>query len=221
MRLPPARPPHPTGRSRSGRVAALLTLAALGCSTDTTPTDPGSPNPPPGGLVLASGELRLPAAINESDPGSHEVFVVLQELRPDLRPTSGRELVLTLRDASRPGLACGSDEPEDGCATLDWSGDPEDPRVPAEGRFVNRLRIELVTGVKDLYLSRSFRLNDLPDIVDPNHEHTAIGGSGQDWSLVLPTSLAAGSDLELRIVMTKWQAPAVRIAYEIRIPDVS
>jgi hypothetical protein len=221
MRPPFPRPAVWSQRLAIGRGIAVTLLAALGCSTDTTPTDPGGggPGPSPGGLVLASGELQLPAAVDENDSGYHEVFVVLQELRPDLMPTSGRELVVRLRDASRPGLVCASDEPEDGCATIDWSGDPADPRVPPEGRFVNRLRVELDTGVKDLFLSRSFRLNDLPDIVDPNHEHTAIDGGGREWVLRLPTDLVAGGDLQLRVVLTKWQAPQVRIAYQIRIPD--
>jgi hypothetical protein len=201
--------------------AALALLVALGCSTDSTPTDPGTPNPAPGGLVLASGTLVLPAAIDQNDAGSHEVFVVLQALRPDLMATSGRELVVALRDAGRPGQQCPSDEPEDGCASIDWSDDPASPRVPADGRFLNRLRVELDTGVKDLYLSRDFRLKDVPDIVDPNHRHTAIGGNERQWVVVLPTDLAAGSEIELRLVMTKWQAPDVRIGYEIRIPDAT
>lgn len=218
-------------RSIAHRVAVppVLALAvglimALGCgSGDSTPTDPATPptpSPPSaGGLVLTSGELVLPGAGTESDSGNHEVLIVRHQLRSDLEGTSGRLLVLSLQDLSRPTQSCPSEEPEDGCATLDWSADPEDPRVPPDGQFVNRLDFELTSGPRRAYLSRSFHLNDVPDRIDPLREHTAVGGTASEWQLVLPAALEPDTPLELRVVMTKWQPPDVRIGYEIRLAE--
>jgi hypothetical protein len=197
---------------------------ALGCGSGVSaPTDPATPpTPDPSsadGLVLASGELILPGAGNENDSGNHEVLVARHQLRSDLEGTSGRLLVLSLRDLTRPSQSCPSEEPEDGCATVDWSADPEEPRVPPEGQFVNRLDFELTSGPRRLYLSRSFHLNDVPDRVDPLRQHTAVGGTASEWQLVLPAALQPDTPLELRVVMTKWQPPSVRIGYEIRLAE--
>lgn len=219
--------PRPVHRPAlaAARLSALVLLLWLGCgSGEPSPTEPGGPGgppqpPPPGtaDLVLASGEISLPGASRKNEPGHHEVFVASHLVRADLPATSGQPLRLRLRDASRPGLACPSEEPEDGCATVDWSGDPAEPRVPPGGIFENRLDLELVSGPRRLYLSRTFRLNDIPDLADPLREHTAIGGTGREWQLVLPAALEPETLLELRVIMTKWQAPSVRVAYEIVI----
>ena len=203
--------------------AGLFGALALGCDSGS-PTDPGGgPGPPPGpgpsGLVLAAGELRVPAAIDSDEPGFHEVFFVLQRLRPDLAPTAGRRLVVTLRDLTRPGQQCASDEPEDGCVTIDWSADPAEPRTPANGLFVNRLRLTLEAGERDYFLSRTMALNDVPDLIDPNRRHTPIGGLPIRWQTVLPTNIVPGSDLELRLVLTKWQPPEVRIGFAVELLD--
>jgi len=219
-------PIDPSFRGRG--TAALALVVALACgSGEPTPTDPGggpgeppTPAPPsPTQLVLASGELALPGAAQEGDPGSHEVLIAGHLVRSDLPATSGKLLILTLRDATRPALACASEDPEDGCATIDWSDDPDRPRVPPDGAFENRLDLELVSGVRRLYLSRTLRLNGVPDLVDPLREHTAVGGSGQEWHLILPAALEPETRLDLRLIMTKWQAPDVRIAYEVRVVE--
>lgn len=44
-----------------------------------------------------------------------------------------------------------------------------------------------------------------------------MGGSAREWSTVLPSGLVAGGTFELRLVMTKFDAPAVSIAYEVRV----
>jgi len=155
--------------------------------------------------------------VQEGDPGSHEVLIVSHVLRSDLPATSGRLLIVSLRDATRPSQACASDEPEDGCATVDWSEDPSRPRVPPGGVFDNRLDLELVSGSRRLYLSRTLRLNDVPDLIDPLREHTAVSGAGTEWHLQLPAALEPETRLELRVIMTKWQARNVRIAYQVRV----
>ena len=199
-----------------------LLLAVLGsCGDLGSPTDPGpDPDPAPGtqgGTVLGSGTFTLPGALASGDPGEHEVFLINHDLRPDLEPTSGRRLVVELRDASRATMVCPTDEPEDGCATIDWSGQAEQPGVPEGGLFINRLEVVLRSGPREYYLSRTLRLENVPDLVDPNHEHTAIPGAGRAWSVVLPEDLLGDRNLRLRIVLTKWQPPNLRIAYEIRV----
>ncbi|MDX1503801.1 MAG: hypothetical protein R3325_15685 [Thermoanaerobaculia bacterium] len=220
--------PDESGRlaRRAGwRAAALFATLLAACGESDSPTAPGPPPPPPPGpgpeLVLASTELVLPAALSRGDAGEHESYFVAARVRPDLGPTAGARLIVTLQDVSRPGLACASDEPEDGCATVDWSGDPADPRVPAGGVFLNRLRLELASGARDYFLSRTLRLAEVPDLIDPNRQHTAIGGVELRWESVLATDLRPGSDLELRLVMTKWQPPQVRIRVQVLLQPAS
>ena len=188
-------------------------------SGEPSPTAPGpAPPPPTSGRVLASGEISLPAATAPGEAGDHEPFTVDQALRTDLDGSSGARLVVTLRDLSRPGILCDDDDPQRSeCAAIDWSDDPAEPRVPPDGVFLNRLTVELATGDRDYYLSRDFRLADVPDLIDPNHEHTAIGGNPVRWETTLPADLVGGSGLRLRFVLSKWQPPAVRIGFAVTI----
>ena len=201
----------------------------LSCGGPGSPTAPGpapAPDPVPGpdpapsvGVVLMSGTLTLPAALDRGDIGEHQEYIVNERLPEDLEPTSGRTLVVELRDATRPELTCTADEPEAGCATVDWSAEPGLPGVPAGGLFVNRLEIELASGAVEYYLSRTLRLAAVPDLVDPAQEHTAVGGSGLTWTAVLPANLESDRNLRLRLVLTKWQPPDVEIAFEVRVID--
>lgn len=211
-------------------VAAAFLACALGCSsggeggdlpTAPPPGGPPPPPPPPGAAVeLASGSFTLTAATNPGEPGNHEVLRADHVLTAVAAGTANQRLVLELEDVSRPLLACGNDEPESGCATVDWSADPAEPQVPGSGVFDNRVSIELVSGVRDFYLSRTRQLAEVPDVADPNREHTAIGGFPERWEGSLPTDLLNGGSLELRVVMTKWQLPAVRIGYRILLEEI-
>jgi hypothetical protein len=42
-----------------------------------------------------------------------------------------------------------------------------------------------------------------------------VGGSARTWSTTLAENLAAGGALELRVVMTKFDVPAVTIGYQV------
>jgi len=44
-----------------------------------------------------------------------------------------------------------------------------------------------------------------------------VGGSARTWRTTLKDDIDPGSEIELRLVMTKFGAPAVDIAYEIRV----
>ena len=44
-----------------------------------------------------------------------------------------------------------------------------------------------------------------------------MGGSARVWEAVLPADLVPGSEVELRLVMTKFQAPEARVAWELRL----
>ena len=224
--------------TRSPLITRFLTPAlcfslalSASCGGPGSPTAPGpapapGPGPTPGpgpapsaGIVLMSGTLRLPAALDRGDVGEHQEYIVNRRLPEDLEPTSGRTLVIELRDATRPALICTDDEPEAGCATVDWSAEPGLPGVPANGLFINRLEVELAFGAVEYYLSRTLRLAAVPDLVDPTREHTAVGGSGRIWTAVLPANVEGDRNLRLRLVLTKWQPPDVEIAFEVRVVD--
>ncbi len=44
-----------------------------------------------------------------------------------------------------------------------------------------------------------------------------MGGSAREWGAVLPADLEAGGAVGLRLVMTKFEGDAARIAYEVRL----
>ena len=48
-----------------------------------------------------------------------------------------------------------------------------------------------------------------------------MGGSAHLWSRVLPDDIIAGSTLLIDLTMTKFEAPDVVIAYELRVEDVA
>jgi len=206
-------------RSALAALAALAVLAGCG-PAETLPTAP-APNPggPVGGRVLARGSLPLAAADDPDDPAFHTIFVVDHQLPEDLGATQGRTLALALRDLTRPGMACVSEDRESGCATVDWSDEPSTPGTGPGGVLLNLLRAELASGLKELYLSRTFTLADVPDVADTQRRTTAIGGAPRRWERTLPVDLVAGSGLRLRLVMTKWQDPSVRIGYEVLLLD--
>lgn len=119
-------------------------------------------------VVLASGVFELPGAGGIGDvPGFHEELMAEGVLPARLPATGGGTLVLSLRDASRPDITCGSEHPLSGCATVDWSDFEERPRVPAGGVFEQRLDLTLATGEQALFLSESGALNAQPDEFSP------------------------------------------------------
>ena len=48
-----------------------------------------------------------------------------------------------------------------------------------------------------------------------------MGGSAHLWSRILPEDIVPGSDLLIDLTMTKFLAPDVTIAYELRVEDVA
>jgi hypothetical protein len=42
-----------------------------------------------------------------------------------------------------------------------------------------------------------------------------VGGSAQEWGAILPSDLVPGSDMALKLVMTKFGSPSVRVGYEV------
>lgn len=222
MPRPGRRPAHRFRLPPSAIRLALGCLLVLGCGgADDSPTDPGDPPPPvppppADSVVLATGRLSLPAATTIGSSGYHEAFAITHRLSADIVATAGQLLELELRDLTRPAQLCTSSEPEDGCAAIDWSDDPRQPGVPADGRFVNRMIVQLTTGPRELHLTRGQQLSEVPDLVDPTQEHTAIGGNGVVWETVLPADVVGATDLEMRLVLTKWLDPSVEIGYEVR-----
>ena len=138
-----------------------------------SPTRGPTPGPvvatasPPVGRTLASGELSLPAAAAFGEPGFHEVLTAVHSLPEDLGDVSGRTLVLRLWDAGRPDVACSTQHPLSGCATVDWSDAPGRPNVPAGGVFRNAVTLRLASGEHTLFLSDSGGLRDDPDPFKP------------------------------------------------------
>lgn len=48
-----------------------------------------------------------------------------------------------------------------------------------------------------------------------------MGGSARAWQTILPADLVPSSSIQLRLVMTKFGPPAVRIAYAISLMAAS
>ncbi len=44
-----------------------------------------------------------------------------------------------------------------------------------------------------------------------------MGETAREWSAIIPSDVVPGSEMQLRVVMTKFGAPAVRIGYEVRL----
>lgn len=42
-----------------------------------------------------------------------------------------------------------------------------------------------------------------------------MGGTAREWTAIIPSDVVPGSKMQLRVVMTKFSAPAVRIGYEV------
>src|SRR5262249_61737067 len=135
---------------------AALALVAVACA-QVSPTSAASATPLKApasarGHLLASGEIHLPAASAFGEPGFHEPITVNATLPAGIAPNSVRGLVVTLRDAGRPGQTCGSEHPLSGCATVDWSDATSRPRVPPGGVFNNSVVLSLATGPLTLFL---------------------------------------------------------------------
>ena len=118
-------------------------------------------------MLLAAGRFSLPAASSFGDRGFHEVLNATHQLPADLDVPPGARLVVSLRDAGRPGQSCGRDHPLSGCATVDWSDFDERPGVPPGGVFDNHVTIALDDGPRALFLSESNVLADGPDAYSP------------------------------------------------------
>jgi hypothetical protein len=111
--------------------------------------------------------LSLPAAGAFGEPGFHEVLNAAHSLPEDLGDVWRKTLVLRLWDAGRSGVACSSQHPLSGCATVDWSDAPGRPNVPAGGVFRNTVTLRLASGEHTLFLSESESLRDDPDPFKP------------------------------------------------------
>ena len=95
------------------------------------------------------------------------LVVVNASLPSDLGPTSGRKLVLTLRDSSRPDQTCSRQHPLSGCVTVDWSDAPGRPNVPPGGVFDNHLALPAGGAQSLLFLHEDGRLDTEPESFDP------------------------------------------------------
>lgn len=143
-------------------VAATILTACAAPGPARAPSSAAAPEP--SGRVVASGELALPAAGAFGEPGFHDVLTFTAAVPPG---TSGRTLVLRLRDASRPERSCASEHPLSGCATVDWSDDPGRPKVPASGVFENTLMVRAGAQSATLHLRANGRLAAAPEPFDP------------------------------------------------------
>lgn len=119
------------------------------------------------GRIIVRGTLELPAAEAFGEPGFHEVLTASRRLPANLGPARGLRLVVSLRDAGRPGATCSSQHPLSGCATVDWSDDPGRPSVPPGGVFTNSLTLQLASGPRTFFLSESGALRTRPDAFEP------------------------------------------------------
>lgn len=153
----PATPAASGGEASATPTAPVDTATAERATRDST------------AVVIATGAFDLPAASAFGTPGFHEVLRPADPIRVPAGFSSGGplQLVLSLRDTSRPGQTCSNDHPLSGCATVDWSDSPTRPKVPSSGVFDNSVTIELKSGPLKLFLSESGALQERPVRFDP------------------------------------------------------
>ena len=153
-------------------IAVALRAAACGAGSTDTPTrstpaaNQAAPPPTPADTLLASGTLDLPAALAFGDPGFHQVLTA-QATLPNVAAPAGAQLVLILRDLTRPNQSCDREHPLSGCATLDWSDSEGRPGVPPGGVFEQRLTLALAGTPQDLFLSEQLGLESQPNDFSP------------------------------------------------------
>ncbi len=109
--------------------------------------------------ILADGEFELLFSNGPGTPNFNSAITLSHIVPADLGPTTGRHLILSLRDSSRPDQFCDPDDPSgglfDGCATVDW---------PFPGRRgINLLGLTLDSGNQTLHLRMSDELADEPE----------------------------------------------------------
>lgn len=150
---------------RSLGLAVLLFAAS--CAPAPASRQPQPTPAPTAGQPLAAGEFSLAAAGDFGDPGFHAVVTATATLPESRTVTSGRSLVLTLKDAGRTNQTCATEHPLSGCATVDWSDSPDRPHVPPTGVFINTIRLQLSSGPRTLYLRQSGALASSPDAFQP------------------------------------------------------
>jgi hypothetical protein len=154
-------------RTSVGFLAAFA-LVASACTSENAERSTTSAQPTTidatGLEVPASGTFDLPAAESFDAPGFHEVLEFMTTIPA---ASAGDNLIVRLRDVSRPTRTCDSEHPLSGCATVDWSDFEDRPAVPSGGVFDNRLSIDLADGTRTWYLSETGALADTPDDYSP------------------------------------------------------
>jgi hypothetical protein len=166
--------------------------------------------------MVLGGTFAVPPAQTIFDPGFHQAVAIVRRL-PENVPVSGAKLILTLRDASRPGVVCRSDDPRDGCATIDWADVPDRPHTPLGGVFRNSVTVRLASGTVRLYLRRDGTLQRRSEPYTADAPRTSIGGRGRTWLAYLPPRVVPRSLMRLHLVLTKLGRPRVRIAWRLAL----
>ena len=151
--------PEPTRVPATDSPTATAGSAVLAATEDTAAS--GST------IVLAAGEVDLPAAQAFGEPGFHSAIMLVHELEADVTSRDAGRLVVALWDAGRPAQVCDSEHPLSGCATIDWSDAESRPNVPPGGVFDNSITLELESGLQTFFLSETGILHDAPDAFDP------------------------------------------------------
>jgi hypothetical protein len=165
--------------------------------------------------MVLGGAFAVPPARTIFDPGFHRPVAIVRRLPRERVPSSGAKVTLTLRDASRPGVVCRSDDPRDGCATIDWADVPDRPGTPLGGVFRNSVTVRLASGTVRLYLRRDGTLQRTPEPYTADSARSSIGGRGRAWRGYLPPRLVPGSLVRLHLVFTKLGRPRVRVAWRL------
>jgi hypothetical protein len=167
--------------------------------------------------MVLGGAFAVPPARTIFDPGFHRAVAIVRRLPREGLPPSGVKVFLTLRDASRPGFVCRSDDPRDGCTTIDWTDVPDRPRTPLGGVFRNSVTVRLASGTVRLYLRRDGTLQRTPEPYTADSARSSISGRGRVWRGYLPPRLVPGSLVRLHLVVTKIGRPHVRIAWRLAL----
>jgi hypothetical protein len=188
-----------------------LTVAAgcalcVGCGFPSTTTGiiELDLNQPPAGLdadVMVGGSFDIP--VTGSALVTYQVEGTLPE---ELEPTTGKVLILALRDISQPWLTCVGAATSSNCAVVQT----QETVVPA--------RVSLLSASRQVtfFLETTFELGEAPE---PGCNAFLIGGTAVQWHVPLTEDLLEESAFAIQLNMRRTESPEVVFGWQLLLAD--